>query len=368
MSSKKAGIGIVGCGNISGLYFQAGQVFDILDIRACADIDPRRAEAKAAEYGVKACTVAELLADPTIDIVVNLTVPKAHGEIGLAALEAGKSIYNEKPLALTREEARRMLELAAAKGLRVGGAPDTFLGAGLQTCRRLIDDGAIGEPVGATAFMLSHGPEQFHPDPEFFYEPGGGPMFDMGPYYLTALVNLLGPVRQVTGMARASFPERTVATGAKAGKKIKVQIPTHIVGVLEFASGAVGNLITSFDAWACSLPCIEIYGSEGTLSVPDPNTFGGPVRLFRADTKEWRNMELVPGYPQQSRGLGIADMAHAIRSGRNHRANGELTYHVLDLMHAFHDAARASKHVELSSTCQRPMPLPTDLPTGILDD
>jgi predicted dehydrogenase len=366
MTPVKAGI--VGCGTISGVYFQAGQKFSAFDIVVCADIVPERAEARAAEFQIpRVCTVEELLADPDIDIVINLTIPAAHGEVGLAALEARKSVYNEKPLAVTREEGRRMVELARTKGVRVGGAPDTFLGGGIQTCRKLIDDGWIGEPVAATAFMLGHGHESWHPNPDFYYQPGGGPMFDMGPYYLTALTALIGPVRRVTGSTRITFPERTITSQPKYGTKIKVTVPTHVVGVLDFESGAIGTIITSFDVWAHELPRIEIYGTEGSLSVPDPNGFGGPVRLRRAGTPEWSAMPLTHGYTEQNRGLGVADMACALRSGRPHRASGDLTYHVLDVMHAIHDASREGRHIMLSSTCNRPAPLPLGLAPYTLD-
>jgi predicted dehydrogenase len=357
--SQATNVGVVGCGNISGIYLEAGKKWDILNIVACADLDMARAQSQAQKYGIpKACTVDELLADPTIKIVVNLTVPQAHAEVGLAALAAGKSVYNEKPLAIEREPARRMLDMARERGLRVGCAPDTFLGGGLQTCRKLIDDGVIGEPIGATAFMMSHGPEGWHPNPEFFYQPGAGPMFDMGPYYLTALTSLIGPVRRVTGSTRISFPERTVTSQPLHGTVIKVNTPTHIVGVLDFASGPVATLITSFDVWSSELPRIEIYGTKGTLSLPDPNTFGGPVRVRLAGESGWTEVPIAHGYTQNSRGLGVADMADAIRSEREHRANSELAYHVLDLMHSIHDASRQGRHIEMSSTCQRPEPLP----------
>jgi predicted dehydrogenase len=366
---EKVKVGVVGCGNISSAYLRIAKWFEILDVVACADLIPERAQTQAEAYDVpRACTTEELLADPEIEIVLNLTTPNAHAEVALAALEAGKSVYNEKPLAIRREHAERMLKMAEEKGLRVGGAPDTFLGAGLQTCRRLIDEGAIGFPVAATAFMAGHGHESWHPDPEFYYQVGGGPMFDMGPYYLTALVSMLGPVKRVTGSTRISFPERTITSKPKYGNVIAVEVPTHIVGVLDFTSGAVGTIITSFDVWAHNLPRIEIYGSEGTLSVPDPNTFGGPVKVWKSETEAWEDVELVPGYPENSRSLGLADMAQAIRTGRPHRANGTMAYHVLDIMHAIHDASDADQHVLLSSTCVRPDPLPLDLPTGVLDD
>ncbi|GIV85092.1 MAG: dehydrogenase [Candidatus Roseilinea sp.] len=363
----RVNVGIIGCGNISPLYFRACRSLEILNLVGCADLDGSRAEARAREFDTRAFSVEALLAHPDVQIIINLTTPQAHGEIGMAALEAGKSVYNEKPLALSREEARRMLALAQAKGLRVGGAPDTFMGAGIQTCRKLIDEGAIGEPVAATAFMMSRGHESWHPDPEFYYQPGGGPMFDMGPYYLTALVTLIGPVRRVTGSARITFPERTITSQPKHGQKIAVRVPTHVAGVLDFASGAIGAIVTSFDVWKHSMPCIEIYGSEGSLQVPDPNSFGGPVRIARAGEQEWTDVTLTHPYSRQSRGLGVADMAYAMQSGRPHRASGELTYHVLDIMHAIHDASNEGRHVPIESACERPAPLPADLREGTLD-
>ncbi len=367
--AKKVKIGIVGCGNISDIYLSKAQTFDVLEVAACSDLIMERAEAKARKHGIpRAVPVDVLLADPEIQIVVNLTIPNAHAQVGLTALEAGKSVYNEKPLAIRREDGQKMLALAKKHGLRVGGAPDTFLGAGIQTCRKLIDDGLIGTPVAATAFMLCHGHESWHPDPEFYYKAGGGPMFDMGPYYLTALVNLIGPVRRVTGSARITFPERTITSQPKNGTVITVDTPTHLAGVLDFANGAIGTIITSFDAWAAELPRIEIYGSLGTLSVPDPNSFGGPVRLWRSSKKEWEEVPLTHGHAENSRSLGVADMATAIRSGRAHRANGDLTYHVLDIMHAIHDASREGKHILLESTCERPAALPVGLPENRLDE
>lgn len=365
---KKVKVGIIGCGNISGIYFEAGRKFDILDIAACADLDMERAKSKAAEFNTRAYTVKELLSDPEIQIVVNLTIPKAHAEVCMAALEAGKNVHVEKPLAVTREDGIKILETAKTKGLLVGSAPDTFLGGGLQTCRKLIDDGWIGQPVAATAFMMCHGHESWHPDPEFYYKIGGGPMFDMGPYYLTALVSLMGPVRRVTGSARITFPERTITSAPKFGTKITVDTPTHVAGVLDFASGAVGTMITSFDVWNAQLPHIEIYGTTGTLSVPDPNCFGGPVNIRRQGASQWSEVPLTHGFAENSRGIGAADMAYALLSGRPHRANGEMAYHVLDIMHGFHDASRDGRHYELTSACTRPASLPLGLPENALDE
>jgi len=368
MTKPKVNIGVIGCGNISGIYLENAAAFDNLNVVACADVLPERAQAKADKYHVpRACSVDELLPDPEIELVVNLTIPMAHAEVALAAVEAGKSVYNEKPLAISREDGRRLLEAARARGVRVGCAPDTFLGGGLQTCRKLVDDGWIGQPVAACAFMFSHGPESWHPDPEFFYQVGGGPMFDMGPYYLTALTTLLGPVRRVTGSARITFPERTITSQPKHGARIQVRTPTHVAGVLDFASGAVATIVTSFDVWGSELQPIEVYGAEGSLSLPDPNTFGGPVRVRRAGAKVWSDLPLTHGNTENSRGLGVADMAHALRSGRPHRASGELAFHVLDIMHALHEASREGRHVELTSACERPAPLRLGLAEKRLD-
>ncbi len=368
---EKTKVGIIGCGNICDQYFKGCATFDILEVVACADIDMSRAEAKAAEYGVQALTVDALLADPDIQIVVNLTIPTAHAEVALAAIAAGKSVQNEKPLALTREDGQKILAAAEANGVLVGCAPDTFLGGGLQTSRKLIDDGWIGTPVAATAFMLGHGPEAWHPNPDFFYKVGGGPMFDMGPYYLTALVHLLGPVVRIAGSAQISFPQRFATSSSLPpedyGHAIAVEIPTHVTGVLDFANGAVATLITSFDVWSHNLPRIEIYGSAGSLSVPDPNRFDGPVKVRRAGADEWSEVPLTHS-DQVGRGVGVADMAYALRSGRPHRTSGALAYHVLDLMHAVHDSSASGQHVKLGSTVQRPAPLPLGLRAGTLDD
>jgi len=348
-------VGIIGCGTISSIYLQAPAKFALLRIVACADLIPEVAQAKARQYGVpKVALVEELLSDPEIDLVLNLTVPAAHTEIGLAALAAGKAVYSEKPLGINREQGKALLEAGRARQRMIGCAPDTFLGGGLQTCIKLINDGAIGVPIGATAFLLCHGHESWHPAPDFYYQPGGGPMFDMGPYYLTALIAMLGPVRRVTGSTRITFPERVVTSQPKPGKVIKVQTPTHIAGVLDFANGAIGTIITSFDVWSHQLPHIEVYGTEGTLIAPDPNGFGGPVYVRGAQERAWREVPHTHGYTENSRGIGVADMAHAMRTGQTPRASGELAYHVLDIMEAIHDASREERHITLSSTCQHP--------------
>ncbi|MBP8954797.1 MAG: Gfo/Idh/MocA family oxidoreductase [Armatimonadetes bacterium] len=362
-------IGIIGCGNISNAYFSARDRFPILEIAACADLDMDRARAKAAEWNIPvACTVDELLAMDEIEIVVNLTIPHAHAEIALATLEAGKHAYSEKPFAVYRQDGRRVLDLARERGLLVGCAPDTFLGGGNQTARKALDDGIIGEPVAASAHMMCHGHESWHPDPEFYYKPGGGPMLDMGPYYLTALVNLLGPVGRLAGSATVTFPQRTIGSEPKRGTVIDVEVPTHVNGIMQFAGGAIGTITTSFDVWAASHPAIEIYGTEGTMQVPDPNSFGGAVRVRRPSDEGWVELPLSHGYTEQNRGIGVADMAYALRSGRTHRVSGDLAYHVLDVMLSFADSWETGKWLELESTCPRPAMLPVGLEPGQLDD
>lgn len=352
----KTKVAVIGCGNISDIYLKNCALFG-LEVVACADMDHVRAEAKGKKFGVPARSVADTLADPAIETLLNLTPPVVHAEITRAALNAGKHVYSEKPLATTRADGADLLELAKAKGLRVGCAPDTFMGAGLQTCRKLIDEGVIGEPVAAVAFLTGHGHETWHPNPDFYYQPGAGPMFDMGPYYLTALVSLLGPVRRLTGSSRITFPERLITSKPLNGTVIKVNTPTHVAGVLDFASGPVATIITSFDIWHANLPYLEIYGSEGSLSLPDPNTFGGPVRVRLPKDKEWREVPLTHGYAENSRGRGFADMAQAIREAYPHRAAGEMAFHVLDVMQSFEEASDAGRHLDIQSTCERPAPL-----------
>lgn len=359
---EKLKAGIIGTGNISGIYFQNGKRFESLEIVACADIDVDRAKAKAAEHGVKGYSVEEMLADPDIQLVINLTIPQAHAKVCIQALEAGKHVYVEKPLSATREEAEQVMETAKRLGLRVGCAPDTFLGGGIQTAIKLIEDGWIGTPIAATAFMLGGGPEGWHPAPEFFYQRGGGPMFDMGPYYLTALVAMLGPIARVTGSARISYPERTITSQPNFGKKVKVETPTHVAGILDFVSGPVGTILTSFDVKGESvLPPIEVYGSQGTLLVPDPNSFGGPVRICRAGSYEWSEIPLSHGKSDNARGVGAAEMAKAILTGRDHRASGDLGFHVLEAMFGFHDSSEQETHYRMKTTCKRPEPLPIGL-------
>ncbi len=352
-------VGVVGCGNISPVYLRVAQRFPEIEVVAVADTILERAAARAAEFSIPyVFSVEELLSHPQVEIVLNLTPPKAHASINRAALQAGKHVYTEKPFVTNREEAQQVLALAAQKNLYIGCAPDTVLGAGIQTCLKLIREGAIGEPVGATAFMLAPGHELWHPDPEFFYEEGGGPMLDMGPYYLTALVVLLGAMRRVAGLSRITRPTRLIESEPKRGQTIAVRTPTHITGAIEFANGALATVIMSFDVWAHRLPPIEIYGTEGTLAVPDPNTFGGPIWLRRSRSPDWQEVPLTHPYAEQYRGLGLAEMIQAIQEGRPNRLNGQLAYHVLDAMLAFNESSASGQHVVLESSCVPPEPMP----------
>lgn len=367
---KPMNIGIIGCGNIFGAYARGCRMFRALDLKACADINPDVAAAKAKDFELEATGIAELLADPSIDLVINLTVPKVHAKVSMDILQAGKHVYSEKTLALDVPEGTSLLDFAAKKGLRVGCAPDTFLGAGLQTARKFIDDGWIGRPLSATAFFLASGPESWHPNPSFFYEKGAGPMLDIGPYYITALVHLLGPVEAVCAMTSTPRPERMATCKEQFGKILPVEVPTHYSGSLLFANGAVITMAVSFDVIADTRfkSPIEIYGSEGSLGAPDPNTFNGPVSLSRAGSKEWKEMPLAFNYPENSRGIGVADMVQAIRSGRPHRCDGSLALHVLEVLKAFEKSSSDRSWIQIRNSCAKPAPFPTGLPVGVLDD
>lgn len=351
-------IGIIGCGNISPIYIANLKAFGETLVLGLADLEIERAQGRAKEFGIlHAMSVEGMLASSEFEIILNLTVPKAHAGVAAQVLRSGMHVYNEKPLGLSRTQGAEILKLAAEQDLRVGCAPDTFLGGGIQTCRALIDQGAIGEPVGAQAFMMCRGHESWHPAPEFYYEVGGGPLFDMGPYYLTALINLLGPIRRVTGSGRTSFSTRTITSEPMKGKTIVVETPTHITGVLEFAQGAIGQITMSFDVSAHTMPHIEIYGSEGSLSVPDPNGFGGPVKIKRGGG-DWEEIPVDRPYSENSRGLGVLDMTYGIKNNRPHRASGALAYHVLDAMQAILEASESGRHIELSSGISKPEPMP----------
>jgi predicted dehydrogenase len=360
-------IGIVGSGFISRADLRAAQDFPDIRIVACSDVNFAAAEDKANEFRIQAQSVEELLANPEIDLILNLTVPQSHGTVSLRAIDAGKHVYSEKPLALSVKEAKELLSAAEAKAKRVGVAPDTFLGGGQQTARALIDDGKIGMPIGGTAFILLPGHEHWHPNPDFFYQPGGGPVFDMGPYYLTALVNLLGPIRRVISIGRRTFDDREIQSGPRKGERIPVPILTHFNTLLEFQEGPVVSFHASFDVQNHTHSPIEIYGTKGTLQVPDPNTFGGPVRLLIRG-KSPADIPLTHGFSDRNyRILGVAEMEKAIKQRQPHRASGELGYHVLEVMEAIVEGGGSGSPIEISSRCERPAALPSQPRLGILE-
>ncbi len=367
---EKVKVGVIGCGAISGTYLGMAKNFPGVEINACADLDMDRAKAAAEKYGVpRALSVDQIIEDREIELVLNLTIPKAHVPIAIRALEAGKHTFCEKPLGIDRAEGRKVIDLAKRKNLRVGCAPDTFMGAGIQTARQLIDQGAIGRPVAFTAFMQGRGHESWHPAPEFYYQVGGGPMFDMGPYYLTALLNLFGPVKRISGMASIAIPERTITSEPKKGKKIAVETPDHIVGLMEFENGAVGTIVQSFaiiDGGFSGSHPILINGTDGAIHVPDPNAFDGTVKVRKLGEKEAVEVPhtFVCGY---GRSVGLADMAAALRSGRPHRANGDQAFAVLDLMQGFLDSSNSGQMHQPTARYDRPAPMPANLPFGQLD-
>jgi predicted dehydrogenase len=367
---EKLRVGLIGCGAISGKYLQTARSFPILQFVAAADLNPDAARKKAEEFGIpRVLDVEGLLADPDIDAVLNLTVPKAHAPICLAALEAGKHVYVEKPLAVTRRDGQAIIAKARKKKLLVGCAPDTFLGAGLQTARKAIDDGLIGKPVAFTALMMCPGHESWHPSPEFYYEKGGGPMLDMGPYYLTALMNLLGPIKRVSALCSIAIPHRTITSQPKSGKKITVETPDHVTGCIEFQQGAVGTMTMSFATrfaqYDRAAP-INIFGTEGTLLVPDPNYFGGAVKIRRNADSEFT--ELPPLFSHSyERSVGLADMAWAAQLRRAPRASGEQGLAVLDVMLGFLDSSRSGRAYKPVTRYRRPAPLAQNLPVGAFD-
>ncbi len=361
MSDSPTKIALIGCGNISKAYFEGCANYPILDLCAVADLNVDLAKKTAAERGLAfGGSVDELLARDDIEIVVNLTIPGAHAEVNRRVLAAGKHVYCEKPFALSADDTAAVVAEAASAGLRVGSAPDTFLGAGLQTARKLIDDGAIGTPVSATGFMLCPGHEAWHPNPDFYYKHGGGPMFDMGPYYFTAMVNLFGPVARVSGVARKTFAERTIKSEPRQGQTITVDVPTHFSTTLEFASGPVGTFVLSFDVPKTTLPHIVVHGTEGTLRVCDPNWFDLPCFLAKAGSMDFEEVPMTHA-TGRARGSGVADLATALRSGRPHRANGQLAHHVVELMEAATRSGAEGRHITIESSCERPAALPTDL-------
>ena len=362
---EKLGVGIIGCGNISSAYLRLAPLFKGIEMRACADMNAAAAEARAKEFGLRAETVEGLLAAKDVDIIVNLTVPNAHFAVSKAILEAGKHSYSEKPFVLTLEEGAELKRIAAAKGLRVGSAPDTFLGGAHQLARQVVDAGGVGAIKSGVCFVQSPGMEMWHPNPDFFFQPGGGPILDLGPYYVSNLVQLLGPVTRVTAMSSSAQEYRTITSQPRSGEKIKVETPTTIHAILQFASGAQVTYCASWDVWQHGHTPMELYGLNGTLHVPDPNFFGGEVRMTTkqsfVNAPGWEHPFGVPngvdgrGNPVANyRCAGLADMAQAILAGREHRCSLDFALHVVDVMTSILKAGETGNAVEIATTCARP--------------
>jgi predicted dehydrogenase len=361
---SKLGIGVIGCGNISTTYLRNAALFPGVELRACADMAPEAAKVRASEYGIRALGVEELLAAADVDLVLNLTIPAAHFDISFSALSAGKHVFTEKPLATSASDGRRLVAEAAKRGVLLGSAPDTFLGAAGRRARRLMDEGAIGRPVTGTAFMMGRGMEHWHPNPQFYYQPGGGPVLDMGPYYFTMLVNLLGPVSQVMAMASVGQAERLItAPGPHQGTGFTVGTPTTLMALLEFAMGTIVSVGMSWDVFRHSNQPIELHGSEGSLRLPDPDTFGGALAISRKG-EAWQEIETsdkaygainwpyVKPDRANYRMLGVADLARSLVDGRKPRASGELALHVLEVMEGILEAGRTGRAVAIPAGMQ----------------
>ncbi len=363
--ARKLGVGVIGCGNISAAYFSLAPMFRGIEMRACADLDLAVAQARAQEFGVRAHTVEDLLAADDIDIVVNLTIPAAHYAVSKAILDAGKHVYSEKPFVLSVKEGLDLKKRAEKKGLRIGSAPDTFLGGAHQLVRHLVDSGKVGRITSGTCYVMSHGMEHWHPNPDFFFQPGGGPILDIGPYYITDLVQLIGPVKRVAALATMPAPERTITSKPRHGQKIRVETPTTIHALLEFENGATITFNASWDVWKHGHAPIELYGEDGTIFVPDPNFFGGAVAFTNREnpvTKlpKWQHAFAVPNqqHPQgmmaNYRASGLADMALAIAEGRPHRCSLDLSLHVVDIMTGILKSGETGRFVAMQTTCARP--------------
>lgn len=366
---KTLGVGIIGCGNISAAYMTMVPMFNGIEIRACADINHDAAKARAEEFDIRAESIDDLLKADDIDIIVNLTIPAAHVEVSSAILNAGKHVYSEKPFVLSTEEGNVLKKLADEKGLRIGSAPDTFLGSTHQRARHLVDSGKIGRITSGTAVVQSHGMEHWHPNPDFFFQPGAGPVLDLGPYYISNLIQLISPVKRVTAMTSSPSKTRTISCGPRDGEKIPVETPTTIHALLEFENGAIINMISSWDVWAQGHSNMELYGEKGTLFVPDPNFFGGELRLTE-ETQEvalpdWEHPfekenffdKQADKYQANYRGAGLADMALAISEGRPQRCSLEFAHHVVDVMTSILKSGETGQAVDLSTTCERPAAL-----------
>ena len=385
----KIRVGVIGIGDISRVYLNNLKKYDAVEVVACASRGLEKAQRKAAEYGIPKAyaSAAELIADPDIDVVLNLTTPQTHFEYNLAALQAGKHVYTEKPLAMTYAEGQQLVALAKEKGLMLGCAPDTFLGGRLQNIRELIDSGKLGRIVGGGAYFIGHGHEFHHPAPAYFYQKGAGPLYDMGPYYITALLSLLGPVKRVCAMATRAADTRTVPSGHSKGQILPVEVDTHINAILEFACGSIVTLTCSFDVWDSEMPRMELYGTEGTVLIDEkdpisgPNLFGGETLIRTPDQYRWADPERRPenvetpwpvspnahpfnsiSHAENPRGIGLVDMVYALHNNRAPRASGEMALHSLEVMECILRSSAEHKFCELESTFQTPAPLPLDFP------
>lgn len=380
-------VGMVGVGCISGIYLKNfKEVFKDVQLVAVCDLIRERAEKAKEEYGIPKIydTMEEMFKDPEITLILNLTRPYQHYAVSKAALLAGKHVYSEKPLGADLEEGIELVKIAKEKGLLIGGAPDTFMGAGIQTCRKLIDSGVIGEVIGGRCAMISCGVEMWHPDPDFYYQRGGGPLLDMGPYYLTAMINLLGGIKEVYGYAQTSFKERLITAVPHVGEIIKVNTPTHIEGIITFDSGKHISIMTTFDVFNSRQTNIEIYGTKGTLYVPDPNCFGGAlvvgngmgdgnnekkkyvIKFFNGETKTMEEFPLEFDYEENSRCLGLDDIAVAIETGRPGRTTYKQTFHVLEAMTGILKSAETGLPYKMTSHFEREAPMDPTLPHGKL--
>ncbi|NNE86601.1 MAG: Gfo/Idh/MocA family oxidoreductase [Silicimonas sp.] len=367
------GIGIIGCGNISTAYLRLAPLFKGIEMRAVADINMDAAKARAEEFGVRAETVEGLLGADDIDIVVNLTIPAAHFEVSSQILEAGKHVYSEKPFVLTLEEGSKIKALADAKGLRVGSTPDTFMGGAHQQARQMIEDGTIGTVTSGTAFVMSHGMEDWHPNPDFFFLPGAGPILDIGPYYVTNLIQLIGPIKKVAAFTATPSKTRTILSEPRKGEEIPVKTPTTIHGIMEFENGAVITLAASWDVWGHGHTPMELYGTKASLDVPDPNFFGGDLMLTPANEEArlvspWAHPFGVENDKGRAnyRTAGLADMAMAIQEGRAHRCSMEMALHAVEVMGAFLKSGETGQVMEMTTTCARPEALSPEAAAALL--
>jgi hypothetical protein len=357
--NSPARVGVVGCGVISRVYAANAVAFDAFEIVACADLDHERCAGLADEHGLEPMTPDALLSEPGLDIVLNLTPPAVHFDVTRLALQRGKHVYSEKPLAMVASEAGELLTLAETGGLLVACAPDTFLGGAYQAARALIDEGAIGTPLAVAATMLAGGQESWHPDPDIFFKDGAGPLLDMGPYYVTAIVALLGPVIRVAGFASTRVAERAIEIGPRAGERFAAETPTHTTAIMELDSGVTATLVASFEAPRHYASTVHVLGSEGSLSLPDPNMFEGPVRM-RVGHGDWTEVSYASRGAREARGIGLHDLAEAIAGGREPRASGILAEHVIDVGRSILAAGASGATVAVGTTASRPAAFPVE--------